>query len=1564
MSRTITESPDDSLRELPTQRSKPDWLQADHALPFSKLSGDEFEVLCFLLLRKQFPSDRVYYYGKTADMGRDIIHVSTGGRTRLIQCKNFATNVSISEVASEMAKVYVNVFSKAIPEQPDEVVFFVSRDLTATSQDLIQYQSEWTRHAKDYLSKFLKQAPSDDLLLFANEWWPFGDRQGGLAITQDIFTHDPTLLDSFFGVRKVVDATRADVRNDIRDELEIALEPIRSVLQSSDRQTAEIPSTTLPIHDIRKKIASASQTLLSWPRTLGEQIWIERPEVEILLNDIQSKPTLVSVLLGEPGSGKSALLAQLGISLRESGVACLAIKADTLDVHVDTLGKLAERLDFSGTVADCVKTLAATEKVVVLIDQLDAVADLVDLRSDRLNVLLNLIHELAETPNVYVIASSRTFEFAHDARFRTINAEEVVLSLPSWETIAAILQKRGTQAENWPANFREVLRAPQNLKLFVEQLTDSSEQRVFDSYQQMLEELWYRKVTRSADADAKSILLATISEEMSNREVLWLPLAQFDARRATLNQLVADGILKISDNRFQFGFQHQTLLSHARARAIVQGQTDFAEYVIQRQHALFIRPTLWSTLGYLREASKDAYRKQMTRLCSESLRLHVQHLLLDFIGRLQDPDGEEEAWLKNWLENDDFRRRALLAISNSKGWFDRLRDSHIADVMQTPQGAEWQIVQLLSIAANHSPGSVLDLIEEYWLQDPDMDRLTFRIFDEFAHWNERAISIICKIVARSTINESFVTSIASKAAAYTPKLAPRIVAVEFRRQLNAVRTAAASQSDTVPDNADLAERLSAEFTRRLNNPICKLLDSADGRYDMPAIAEAAPMEFLNEMWPALTEAIDLTLDGVHHIINRYRSSHVHYDFDSNSDVRHPLMGAVLVAMLELGQHDFPAFERFFRKAMVSDSMLVQRLVCRTLVELAPESASLSFEYLTSDSRRLMVGDYQEPHSETRALIAKISPELGESRLRDLEKCIANWTEYQPNIPDEDVETRRDRRQWDREARLWLQLSIPSELLSSESKASLTAEETALPTVKKRMEEATSETEFGKVLSPMSTEQMNLAQDAQVLKLFDELPDGADWHPRHSGVGGTVEASTALAELAKSSPERAAKILKQLRSTDHQVPASFVIRSIGDTAFPSIDYFSLIHELVGLGFNSQDFQDSVASSCTRRAGQADGLPADICNLLKSWLRLWVFRTDESGDIGESDEERTRSVVFDGGGTYTLPRGTYWILCALSYGLIRRDPPASEEWLEVLQSHVGRAESARVWKVFCHELRMLRYCNSSAAMGFLEELFAKYPSVRDSRFGARLLAGIRKLLGEKVYVRYCEELGKSDWSFAQQAKGELFGVSYIMQDGFESVDQTIEEAMKPASIMDGLLLKGIAFAAARLWANPRCRSRATSVFESIARRGSDVANSALSELFLNTAFVPTKDSKRILQVTAENPSLIRDVSAYHFAEMLELFAASMPDAVLKLASALLDQLEAQREDEHRRDFDLADSALTSIAITLQRDERRRAAGLDLFERLLKWGFTETVQTVRELDNRPVGVVHRARRQRRKK
>lgn len=100
-------------------------------------------------------------------------------------------------------------------------------------------------------------------------------------------------------------------------------------------------------------------------------------------------------------------------------------------LNVNTAEDLRKALNLSLDIRDGVALLAEKEKVVVIIDQLDAISELLDIKSGRLNVLLNLIHNLSGQKNIYIIASSREFEYRHDVRLNSVNADKVILELPA-----------------------------------------------------------------------------------------------------------------------------------------------------------------------------------------------------------------------------------------------------------------------------------------------------------------------------------------------------------------------------------------------------------------------------------------------------------------------------------------------------------------------------------------------------------------------------------------------------------------------------------------------------------------------------------------------------------------------------------------------------------------------------------------------------------------------------------------------------------------------------------------------------------------------------------------------------------------------------------------------------------------------------------------------------------------------------------------------------------------------------------------------------------------------------
>ncbi|CUS33356.1 conserved hypothetical protein [Candidatus Nitrospira nitrificans] len=291
--------------------------------------------------------------------------------------------------------------------------------------------------------------------------------------------------------------------------------------------------------DLEQEFRWCSEGLLSWPRTLRNGEEIQRPELLEIIEKIQASNASTTLILGAPGSGKSALLAALGNVCLSNGFSVLGIKADRLGRGIDSAEALRKHLQLTVVTREAVKRLASEKPVVLLLDQLDAVSELVDRYSDRLNVLLDLIQSLSGHPNVHIVASSRAFECHHDIRLNSLDADRLDLALPSWDKIVSILSNAGCDPGLIGDSTRELLRSPLCLKVFLDVGKSGA---VFSTLQSLLEALWSKKVLVGEEAEDRVKLLEFVANKMSKDEVLWVPSSFGDRWPKALQGLVQEWI--------------------------------------------------------------------------------------------------------------------------------------------------------------------------------------------------------------------------------------------------------------------------------------------------------------------------------------------------------------------------------------------------------------------------------------------------------------------------------------------------------------------------------------------------------------------------------------------------------------------------------------------------------------------------------------------------------------------------------------------------------------------------------------------------------------------------------------------------------------------------------------------------------------------------------------------------------------------------------------------------------------------------------------------------------------
>lgn len=737
---------------------------------------------------------------------------------------------------------------------------------------------------------------------------------------------------------------------------------------------------------VKVAFGAASSNLLAWPQvTLGR--WIERPEAELLEQAMMSSEKRVIALLGPAGCGKSAMLARLGTKLSCEGRILLAIKADMLPSHVASMPDLDGEWGLTEPLPIVLERLASEAPLVILIDQLDALAPLMDSKSNRFSAMLALVNRALLIPNVTVVVSCRKFDAEYDIRLRATlhSANLVELVDPPWENVEPLLQSGGYAPGAWPQSTKALLARPQNLKMFLEHFKSGNEAPAFTTLQAMLERV-LEDLAREFGTGPERALDAIVAT-MSESESLWVPLAPLrQAFPSEILRLEQADLVKRDTAGLQVGLTHQTLFEFLRGRAFVFGPVDLVEEVFRKQSGLSIRPVLWHALAYLRLSNPGHYRRSLKRLFDNSeIRLHIKLLLVDFLGTLRDPVAEEAECLKGLLSQSVLRPHVMKAVEGNAAWLSLLREA-IAGCYRDGPAAAWQASFVLGPALAFDPDFVLSTIEAYWLKHVDLDGSTFNVFRDCTDWNERMAEILRRIVARTDIGETFVGHCAVLMAKTRPDLAVGLVRVKLDFDL------AKARASIDPEVAPEAEgTLDAYFHRHLLEsrrlkPLARFLDQHGGWYELQEIAKIAPGDVIEGIWDWADELSILLSQSSKPSPVEYLADH---EWHFGRTYASHLTAALWKAAPPFAKAQPERFATWVRRASQSETTAIHELIRRGLIEIAREHPSTVFEYLVGDHRRLK----DTTECRTVDLLVAIRESLGVEEELRLADWIDTWQPY-------------------------------------------------------------------------------------------------------------------------------------------------------------------------------------------------------------------------------------------------------------------------------------------------------------------------------------------------------------------------------------------------------------------------------------------------------------------------------------------------------------------------------------------------------------------------------------------
>jgi nucleoside phosphorylase len=973
--------------------------------------------------------------------------------------------------------------------------------------------------------------------------------------------------------------------------------------------------------DVTEELRLASYDLLNWPDTLpgGEQF--ARPELDQLLTLPADRDHTVTAVIGDPGSGKSALLAMLGKRLIEAGHSVLAIKADLLDPDVTNEADLKEKLGLSDRPSALLNRLAALRPTFLLIDQLDALAGYLDLRTGRLSALLNLVRRLGKTDNIHIVLSARRFEYEHDVRLRAISAESLHLQLPGWSQVLELLETKHIAAAGWPTDAQEVLRSPQALAIYL-QLDEKVRSEPLLSYQSMLDRLWDERVLSGPNGAKRSKVATDLADQMAEDESLWLPRARLDDQKAEIDWLVAVGVLTPNAVGSSIGFAHQSMFDYALARAFAKQTGRLSSFVLERQASIFCRPKVWAALTYLRGANPGGYEEEISILWNApELRRHLRLLQIEFLGQQREPTDVEETLILSAFNRNDERALALRAIAGSPGWFERLQRSAISQAMTSDGPARDWVTPVLVSAIEFSTEEVTALVQEHWLPNQADDYRAWSVLQQAPAWTDRMLEMGVTILGRSQVASIYLDHVAGSLGVEQPRTALFLVRAALDRSLRAAtheaRTIAAERPPKDADSAELGAWIARNDARR---PVRNLLDTSNGWEMLRALAERAPADTIEILWPWFVEALRV-LEALQSnprdrpLYALQYEADFRFEGENGLDLPEPsLPSALRIALEQLAASSPDAFRTWVSNAAESEFQPVHRLIAHVLRTRPQTFAAESHAYLLADERRWSLGHLEDHSATTTGLVSAAAPYWSAEQVAEYERRVRS---YKAPLP-QDLDHPEGRGSWSRiqrDQRLRLLRALPSNQRTREIAELVRTEERAIGDGRLGVT-------FSGVYSPssiMSVAEMNRAKDEDIINAFRSLPDATRWdHPKDHRKGGNIQLSREFANFAKEDPERAIRLISRFEPDFGERAAGSAIAEAGGVADPKV-LQELIVTLSDRGFSGAEFQGSVAKAVETLLSDNRNLDAALIETLQAWLLSTpADYVDNNGDDSDADD----------------------------------------------------------------------------------------------------------------------------------------------------------------------------------------------------------------------------------------------------------------------------------------------------------------------------------------------------------
>lgn len=733
---------------------------------FNQLTDRNFEVLLYRIFKNRIENsdlagnfEQVMLMTGVRDKGQDCALFYDGKQVGLIQCKKYNQNISTNQVVEEVLKfVLYSIEDKRIFSANNEdkftYYFAVSKGFANDANTYIgTFNDSIANEIKieEYIIKLTEKYQSISHLKFSEIEVELKEKLSKIII-KPILPVDiqgwlkencSSILSDFFKIEMVVDQKLLE---GVQKEL-VALKEVILPSANTNRLINEFQDASSLLESISNSFSNIADS------------HIERPEVDQIYNWVieeSHKANNLALVVGIAGCGKSVIIKDLLLRCKNREIPVLGLKSDRQKAN--SITELKDQLNFTSPIIDSIRQLASiNERVVILIDQIDALSQYLSTKRDFIDTYTFIINALRSNPKIKIIVSTRKFDLDNDPDIKKLEEGSIVynIGLLNEGQVDDILKRMSINPQVFNKQLLQLLRIPVNLDLFCriydgDTYKMDSVKTVYDLYSKF----WDEKILKEANNKRQVIeLLSNIAQDMYNQQSLDVGKRKYeDFYFEELVFLKSSNVLIV--NNETLSFFHQSFYDFVFGRSFIASGGNILRYIKDQDQSITIRAGLKIILSYLREYDLSQYISTIGTIILESeYKFHLKYLVYAILGSTSNPTQKEIVFVEEHLETQKELLEQFLLLCVTAEWGKWIFENNILASINDSKCSRFNVV--LSVIYNFlnlEPDLVINYIKQNRHLTQFSDENLIDILSALQNWTEDALILIKELIPEFSLS--------------------------------------------------------------------------------------------------------------------------------------------------------------------------------------------------------------------------------------------------------------------------------------------------------------------------------------------------------------------------------------------------------------------------------------------------------------------------------------------------------------------------------------------------------------------------------------------------------------------------------------------------------------------------------------------------------------------------------------------------------------------------------------------------------------------------------------------